>query len=517
MTVRGYTLGVDWSRDGSFAGTLEDVSPYVLAEVTTSYGRERTQTDGALGSGQLAFALRNNGRWFSPENATSPIAGKVLPGCRTRFDKLYNGTLYTLFDGVLDDFSVDPSAAARDFTATALDAWGRPGAEKLSTPVHSGVRTGDAIGLILDAINWTGARDIDAGATLITYWWEEGTDAATAVQKLVDSEGPPAIAYVQGGTFVFRDRHHRLTRTASATSNGTFTHIVPAGTGPVGDHKILKDSFSYDHGLKHIANTATFSVDQREPGDTEEVWSTDTPITLAAGQVLPIEVQASDPFIGALLPVLDTDYTVAFGTVTVALSRTSGQSVLLTLTAGGTAAQVDRIGVRAVPLPVVRTVKISEEDTSSIGTYGRQTWGRELPWAGVYDASAIAQRIVASYATARPVVTFEIAGVSAASLTQILARRISDRITIRNDEVGLNRDFIIEGIAHTVIKLGAIHKVRFTCEVTDPVQAVNAFTFDVAGKGFDQGAFGVNGIDDAATMFRFDVAGQGFDQGKFSS
>lgn len=519
MTVRGYTLGIDWSRGGGFAGTLEDVSSYVLddPDLTVSYGRERTQAEGALSSGELSFALRNNGRWFSPENTASSLYGRVLPGCRVRFDKLYNGVLYTLFDGDLDDFSVNPTAAARDFTASALDAWGQPGAEKLSTPVYTGVRTGDAIGLILDAIGWTGARDLDAGATLIPWWWEEGTDAASAIQRLVDSEGPPAIAYVQGGTFTFRDRHHRLSRTASTATNGTFTHITPAGTGPAGDHKILKGSFSYDHGLKYIANTATFSVDQREPSDIGEIWSTDTPITLGAGDVLPIEVQTSDPFINAITPEFDTDYTVAFGTVTASLSRTSGQTLLLILTAGGTAAQVDRIGIRATSIPVVRTIKISEEDTSSIGTYGRQTWAREIPWAGVYDALAIAQRIVATYATARPVVTFEIAGVTAATLTQILARKISDRITIRNDEMGLNRDFMIEHVMHTVVKLGAIHRVQFICEVTEPVQASNAFTFDVAGKGFNDGAFAVDGIDDAATMFRFDVAGQGFDQGRFAS
>ena len=670
MTVRGYTLAVDWSRNGSFTGPLGDVSGYVLdqPELEISFGRERTQAAADTSAGKLTFALRNDERLFSPENASSPIVGKIAPGCRARFDKLHNGTLYTLFDGVLDECEVDPAAPANDFTATVLDAWGRPNGETLSTPLYSGIRTGTAIELVLDAIGWTGGRDVDPGATVMPWWWEEGTDAATAVDKLVRSEGPPAIAYVQGGTFFFRDRHHRITDarsntgaatiasydfeagvadynnangctitsttaqartgarsglmtvvgsppqayvrptvdigvnvgrqyratmwvysptattvlaaldwsnasgylsgsypsfavpattwtqlTVSATApagatrtafgptltsptagtllylddvtfeqvdatQGTFTHITPTGTGPTGDFKVLEDSFMYNHGLRHIANTVTFSVQQRAAGDLVEVWSTDTPIVLAAGESTAIEASAPDPFFNAVAPVADVDYELQFGTVTVGLSRTSGQSALITLTAGGTPAQLNRLALRANPVPVVRTVKVSEEDASSIGAYGRQAWPVDAPWANVLDARSIAQRIVSTYATNRPVVQFKIDGVLSGSyLTQVLARQISDRITVRNDELGVNRDFIIERIAHAVSGLGTRHTVEFTCEVTDPLQPSNVFTFNVAGLGFDQGAFGAYGIDSATTMFRFDTAGQGFNQGTFAS
>ncbi|WP_326564561.1 hypothetical protein [Micromonospora peucetia] len=521
MTVRGYRLGVDWSRRGTYAGTLEDVSSYVLDSpaLTVSYGRDTSQASTDAGAGKLSFALRNDGRQFSPENSGSPIAGRVVPGTPAELTvtQASSGTIRTLFGGVIDDLDADPNAPAKDFTAECLDAWGRPGAEKLSTPVHSGLRTGDAINVVLDLIGWRGGRDVDPGATVMPWWWEEGTDAATAVSRIVASEGPPAIAHVDGGTFVFRDRHHRLTRSASQTAQATFTHIVPAGSGPAGDFKVLRGSFGYQHGLKNIINAAAFEVAQRAPGPLSEVWSTDTPIVLAAGESLALDVQTSDPFVGAITPAAGTDYELAYGSVTVSLSRTSGQATTVTLTAGGVAAMLTRLAVRATPLTVARSVKVMEEDTSSIGTYGRQTWPGELPWASVHDARAIAQRIVATYATARPVVAFAIANISDDYLTQILARRISDRITVRNDELGLNRDFIIERITHTITKLGVIHQVEFACEVPEPSQPANVFTFGVAGKGFNQGAFGVNGIDNPASMFTFDVAGKGFNQGVFAS
>lgn len=520
MTVRGYGLRIDWSRAGTFGGTLEDATGYVLDDpvLEVSYGRERTQDSAETPAGKMTFSLRNDNREFSPENGSSPIAGRVLPGCRARFDKLYNGVLYTLIDGVLDDLDVDPNAPARDFTGTILDAWGRPDAEKLSTPLYSGIRTGTAIGLILDAIGWTGQRDIDPGATVMPWWWEEGGDAATAVSKLVASEGPPAIAYVQGGTFVFRDRHHRLVRTESTTSNGSFAHTIPftySATGPL--LGILDETFAYDHGLRNISNSATFFVDQRAAGSLVDVWSTDSPITLDVGEVAVIEAKASDPFINAITPV-DDDIEVQSGTVTVGLSRTSGQSALITLTAGGAPVVITRLALRACPVAVARTVKVSEEDVSSVGIYGRQSWPNEAPWANAYDARVIAQRVVALYATNRPVVTFEIDGVLGdAYLAQALARKISDRITVRNDALGINGDFIIERIKHTIVGLGIRHRVEFTCQVTDPVQPAGALTFDVAGLGFNQGAFAVSGIDNAASMFRFDTAGQGFNDGRFAT
>ncbi len=205
------------------------------------------------------------------------------------------------------------------------------------------------------------------------------------------------------------------------------------------------------------------------------------------------------------------------GTVTPTLSRTTGQSLVLTLTAGGSGAVIQGMAVIATAIPVARTVKVSEEDTGSIGLRGRQTWPGTVPWANVYDARVIAQKIVSVYGTNRPLVTFEIENLDDTYLAQILARQISDRITIRNDKLGLNADFIIERITHTIGAKFQVHRARFHCQVVDPVQPANVFTFDVAGKGFNDGAFGINGLDSAATMFTFDAAGKGFNDGKFSN
>lgn len=536
MTVRGYDLFADWSRNGVYSSGDEALAtpgvPVIDGgqDIVVEVGRSEARSTDDAQAGKLSFRLLNSSRKFSPENTASPIAGKVLPGTTVKFQVTLNGTITKLHEGPIDSLTADTTAKTMSFDV--LDGWGIPGQESLSTPVYSGQRTGFLIGVILDAIGWTGPRDLDPGATVVPWWWAENVDAVTAVNDLVHSEGPPAIAYVQGGVFTFRDRHHRLTRTASTVSQGTYTHIIPAGSGPAGDFKMLKDSFSYDHGLSNIINSATLEVTPRIPTSQTVVWSSTTPLTLAANETQTLIVQTDDPFMFAVAPdnttqyVMDdaptTDYVLGAGSVAgVTLSRTSGQSLYLTITAGGSGAYlIDGLRMRAVPLVSGPTYKFSQEDASSVGTFRRNTWGGTAPWANIYDADALTQIIVATYALARPTVTFEVAssnGLPVGYLAGIVARKISDQITIRNDEMGLNAPYMVERLVHTVQKLGIKHTLQISAQVPAPTQPANALTFNVAGKGFNDGAFGVNGIPSAANMFTFDTAGRGFDQGVFAT
>jgi hypothetical protein len=522
----GHQLSIDWSQNGFNGGGLEDVSPYVNdTEISISWGR-KVGSDGdvtlASDSSAMGFELTNDLQLFSPENASSPINGKILPGRPTRYQVTQppsGGATYTLLSGSLDTFDVEGDPVGV-FAGTALDAWGRPGAKKLSTELYSGLRTGDAINLVLDAIGWTGGRDIDPGATYMPWWWEEGTDAATAINKLVHSEGPPAICYIRGGTFVFADRHHRLLDARSQTSQGLYTHIIPAGTGPAGDFKIEAGSFTYDHGIRNIVNSATFAVGIRTAQPIAEVWTSEDPITIASGATVRITVQTTDPFLNAVTPTIaNGDIVVQSGsTSAVTLSRRAGQSLILSITAASDTV-ITRLALRAAAVPVTRTVQVTAADQSSIGIFELREWpdAANPVWANQYDAQVIATKIVGVYANYRPVISFTVVGLDDTYLTEMLQSRISDRITVRNDARGINADFMIERLEHRITELGLIHRLTITCQSPEPVQAANVFTFDVAGQGFNQGAFGADGFDDVGQMFRFDTAGQGFNQGLWAN
>lgn len=539
MTVRGWLFGFDWSRSGGYGGPLEDATAYVADDdLVITVGRDTSQAASSIPAGTLDFALVERdvpGSYdFAPESTTSPIAGLVKPGVPSILDITVASATTTLFDGTVDKVTYTPHPPAT-LSGTVMDAWGKPGGEKLSTAVYTGMRTGDLIGVVLDAIGWTGGRDIDPGATVVPFWWEEGTDAATAVQKLIDSEGPPAIGYVYAGTFVFRDRHHRILDANSLASQGTFTHVFPEGTGAAGDFKMARDSFSYEHGLSSIVNTATFTVDVRAPAAATAVWQTDASIPVAAGATVTMTVNASDPFINAQTPVpvsgfdvdgnpIDGDYVLAYGAIaSISISRTSGQSLILTIVGGGSDALFTRLQVQANPVTVGNSQTVSVVDAGSVASKGTLTWPGSLPWAGLYDAYAIAQRIVSVYAVARPVMTFDIDGLltngsGVSYMTQFVARQVSDRITVRHDLIGFNGDCHIEKVERIVRSLGKNSSLlRLTVEPVALSGALNPFTFDVAGKGFNDGQFDADGVDNPSSVFQFDVAGHGFNDGRFAS
>lgn len=527
MTVRGYQVGASWSGSADYTGVLEDVSSYVTKDVNViaSWGRSDPWTSADMTAGKLTYTLLNNSRQFSPENGSSPIAGAPRTGVASRL--VDSGT--TLFSGRIDDYDVVTSRAERTFAAECSDGWTRAGATQLSTAVYQGQRTGDLINVILDAAGWpAAARDIDPGVTLIPYWWADGIDAATAVSDLVHSDGIPAIAYVHNGTFVFRDRHHRLTRTASLNSQGTYTQISPAG--PIGSNfKILKDTFIYSHGLDRIINAATLSVTPKFATNEVVVWSTADVIALGAGEVRQYIIHTDDPFISMQAPsatflyTTDAgntfDYVANSGSAAFVLSRTSGQTVTLTITAGGSGISITTgLRVRATPLVDGSTLVFTAADTISQGTYGISQWPGAAPWAYYYDAQAIVDQVVATYAYPAPTVQFQIDGrLSVGTHTRIIGTEISDRITVRNDEMGLNTDFHVEQVTHSVQQLGVRHIQTLGGQIAPAIQATNPFTFDVAGKGFDQGQFTAYAGNNPTTMFRFDVAGKGFDQGVFAT
>jgi hypothetical protein len=426
------------------------------------------------------------------------------------------GKIYTLHSGVLDDFSVDPNATARTFTGKTLDASGRPSSANLSTPVYSGVRTGDAINIILDQLGWAGGRAIDPGATLISWWWEEGTDPAEAIEKLVNSEGPPAIAYVEAGTFVFRDRHHRIRSAASQTARGIISHIIPAGSGPGVDYKIEKGSFTYDQGLKTVVNTVKFSVDLRRPQVSQEVWSQTDPLAMSAGDVQTIFAEPSDPVINAIAPnAYDGTLDVLSGSFTTSIDRTSGQKIAITVTCTGSGV-INTMSLHGSPITVSRTVQVQSSDSASVGRFGTSVWPNDAPWVNQYDAQAIADKIVATYADYRPRITFTLVAINDRYESLMLALRLGDRVTVRNDSIGLNQDFHVEKLDHVVSRL-SVHRVTVSCILVEPSQPSNPFTFGVSGAGFNQGFFATPAIDNPSQMFVFDQAGQGFGQGLFAT
>jgi hypothetical protein len=511
MAAASYKLLIDWSGNGSFTDAGDDVTARTLdgrTPVTVRYGRDQSRQLSPTSPGEADFELNNISRDYSPENASSPLAGLVAPGRAVQLQAT-SGSTTVVFNGYLDDFTVKPDPAERSIDATCTDALGRLKGVDVSTPVYQGVRTGEAIGHLLDAAGWpTTLRDLDSGASYLPYWWVDSVDAFTALMQLVDSEGPAALATVDTqGRIVFRDRHHRLTRSASLTVQATWraSGVEPVMSSPVG----------YDHGWKEIVNSVSVDVPMRSiSSDLAVVWSSSGQFSFPAGGIIEVAVKStSGAFINAVPPVQDTDFTVLAGAATIALDRTSGESATLQITADpGTVLQDLQLRANALQST---SVTVTVEEPASIGKYGRRSMqsGRLPVWTNIYDAQAVLELTVGKHAERLPSVAVTMrAGGSAARLAECLTRNLSDRVHVVEPETGLDVDCFIEQIAHAVDEGGRRHVTTFGIEKI-PVVVANPFTFDVAGQGFDQGQFGQVGQDNPANMFRFDTSGQGFDQG----
>ena len=285
--------------------------------------------------------------------------------------------------------------------------------------------------------------------------------------------------------------------------------------------------FEYSHGWRDIVNDVVFAVEERHPDAVlSAVWESTATISLAIGQSVTVDVQASDPFLDAADIDDGTDIIYSgTGIPSTLLSRRSGQSAAITITAIGGSVTVTYLRLRARSVPIVRTVQVAAADSTSIARHGQRTYSDEAPWAGQHDALAVAQLLLAAYSERRPTVSLRIVSSDLAHHLQVVGRQISDLITIRHGELGLYADFFIENVSHTLARMadqddcpGPVHYATFGCERSGVVVPDNPFTFDVAGSGFDDGVFDPTAADNPETVFIFDDPTQGqFDFGRFGT
>jgi hypothetical protein len=72
-----WTIAIDWDRNDNFSGTYDDVTARMV-NVEWVLGWREPYQDVAEDS-VLKLRLTNVDRRYSPENATSPLFGKVAP------------------------------------------------------------------------------------------------------------------------------------------------------------------------------------------------------------------------------------------------------------------------------------------------------------------------------------------------------------------------------------------------------------------------------------------------------
>lgn len=509
-----------WIDHVQVLGPGEDVTartPGVIGDLAVQYGRDQARSLMPTSPGEAKFTVDNVDRDLSPENTTSPLFGLLGPGRDVVIEATYDDRVHTLYAGSVDDYDVHSSPASRTASFGAIDAVARLKDQPVSTALFPAVRIGEAIGHVLDAVGWAGPRDLDPGGSSIRWWCVEADDASSVIGDLLVTEGPDAFVSVGGaGEFVFRDRHHRLLRPASTTSQVTF--VDGAAVGSEVEHD---PPFSINFGWRDVINRVELTATDRGPNNvTEVVWTDTGSFVLAGGQSRQVTVSMDaavwdlqDPTQGSPTSETDPDIVLLGGPVIVAFSRRSGRSAILTITAtaSATVTQLRLRGYKVVE--VSNAQKIVREDTASIATTrGARPYRPPSPWHNVHDGPAIADLILGKRAERLPVVSWTVTNGSPEQLTQQLARDLSDRVHVVDDESGFDDEVFIERIEHSITDDGLTHTTRFVGEKIRTLPG-NVFRFDDATRGFNDGLFAPTGIDDPDTVFIFDRVGQGFDDG----
>ena len=228
MTTAVYKLSVDWSGNGVFTDTGEDVTAR-LQSLSWGYGRDyASQLRGRSTAGTLEAVLDNRSGDYSSFNSSSPLYGKILPGRPVKLETTAPSAV-TLWRGFLDSITPKPSQHGDDKAILkAIGSLGQINQKQVSIPMQSSV-TGDiAIGAILDDAGWSAtARDLDTGKTTMERYWCDRLVTLSALQAVEDTEFG-FIREQRDGDIAFENRHHRLV-TPHTVSQATLSDMA-AGT-----------------------------------------------------------------------------------------------------------------------------------------------------------------------------------------------------------------------------------------------------------------------------------------------
>jgi hypothetical protein len=494
---------VSWDGSGTFAGPYDDVTRDAAADpgLVIDTGRDGARTMNPPKVPSASFTLRNDTARYSHESSSSPVYQLVTPGTPVRVSASYGAVdrytatgLYTAedtYDGVgtwrlattrIDEISQDAALGQQRVAVNTLGLSSTLVGRVITVPIATDRRTDECIALVLDAAGWpVDTRALSLGDTIIRYFWVDEGSAWDALLSITAAEGPGACLYEDAdGVLRWEGRNYRAVTPRSVTPQATFfdTGFAPstAYTEPSlytetdlydgGTSALYFQELQYTPGWRNIFARATYPTTTRQLGALGMVWQYGSVLNLTAGQQRTIIARPQDPFMNAVSPAVTTDYVVSAGSATVTLTYTSGLVAFISITAGGGGCTISGpaadpargLQLRAQPLSILSqsVVQSTLPMTSSAETYlGLQTLALGgWPEIDVASAEAVCDAWVERYNVERPQIIMTVRAGDRKHLEQIIHREVSDRVTIRERNTGLNGDVWIESREITAVGAG---------------------------------------------------------------
>ena len=302
---------------------------------------------------------------------------------------------------------------------------------------------------------------LDAGQDTVPYAHWHTVKAKFGIGEIEDSE--LGFFIIGGdGSPKYEDRHHRYTATHQ-TSQATFSDTMA--------------DISYDYSARNVYNEVRATVTPWNLESEATLWTLEEVPSIPAGETLTwwgdASVDGMPVFVDAwVTPASTTDYTANSQADGGGVDRTSDITIFTTkfvksikLAITNDAAHIVYITLlkaRGTYYDSLTKVSRKSEDATSQTAYQKRT----LPLEGKYLTDADKAQDFCDYGIARfkdpqaeAVIT--IVNKDATNLTQILTRKISDRITAVNTKLGLNADFFINKMEHEITEGGHRHLCRW--------------------------------------------------------
>jgi len=443
---------VSWDGTGNYDGVYDEITADVLS-IAIRRGRQSELNIAEIGT--LELTLTDPDRKYSPENATSPLYGSLLPRLPIKVEASLGGKIQ-LFHGFIDKFVCHPKLDKQTSYLYAVDGMDFLSRADVSGTLYKNQATGTLVGYILDDAGWDAAkRDLDTGDLTVPIGFWSGISALTAIRNLEKSE-VGSFAYIDNeGNFVWEDANART----GAASEATFED----------NYQGLK----YEYGSKSIYNIVKIKMKKWELQPLAEIWRLEEEPTITAGASKTFWANFDDIADTITDPVATTDYLAYTEAGGGGSSRTTLISIVTTKFAQGAKLVVTNGAGVKIYLNLLRlrgelydsktTTTIKAEDATSQTAYQERTLTIETPFlTDTAKAQTYADAALADYKDPSPEVMMTIMASPTGGGDEIIHRQLSDKIRVINTRLGLDRYFFIEKIEYTFREGGQYQEAKWT-------------------------------------------------------
>jgi hypothetical protein len=270
-------------------------------------------------------------------------------------------------------------------------------------------------------------RDFDAGQSRFAYVAPRRMKALAALREIATNEG--GYIYVNGaGTLMFEDRCHRWRETASLVSQGTVTETMVA--------------MPYEEDIDDLVGEVEFGFMHYEVGAAgKTVFGLyPMPRSIPPNGTLTIDIDYGAIVRDPTTPVANTDYTITdgagtdeTGNVTLAFEDYGGGAQAVFTSAVAYTTYLESFKIRATPVrPSTDNAQVTYTPASPPDVASKIRYSFRL-LSSRADAQARAEWTGMKYVTQRSRLPVTLVNKSAALVTQMTERAISDRVTLEND------------------------------------------------------------------------------------